>query len=385
MPVAQLRGHGDGPIHIVRFTTDGKYCLTGGNDRTARLWNPTRIDPAYRPPPPSNNASADNTHGAFVSSQEYYGRPKMSEHLPSALPMQTYADGHLHPVHCVAANATSTVLLSASDKTILATDLVTAQAKQKWWGHAGRIECVACLGGNPDGSNSTSGVGEEVYASASYDATVRLWDARSRSKEPLMILEEAKDAVTCVASGRGGEAQIVTSSVDGRMRTYDLRMAQLLAEDIGHPITSFSLASDGASVAASCLDGIVRLWDRCSPAGQLNSRKRVFRKLHSSHKSENYKVECSFSSDDRYVVSGSECGAVVVYPVDLDLDRGSRSDTSAASAPEATVLRRHKGPTCSVAACPQRARPWLTVSASYDGSAVVWASAEQHDCCTYDR
>jgi hypothetical protein len=46
---------------------------------------------------------------------------------------------------------------------------------------------------------------------------LRLWDSRSRSKDPLMILEDAKDAVTCVSSV-AGEAQIVTSSVDGKVR-----------------------------------------------------------------------------------------------------------------------------------------------------------------------
>lgn len=80
-----------------------------------------------------------------------------------------------------------------------------------------RIEYVACLGGG-DGSNNNAG--DDVYASASYDATVRLWDSRSRSKDPLMILEDAKDAVTCVASVPG-EAQIVTSSVDGKVCFFD--------------------------------------------------------------------------------------------------------------------------------------------------------------------
>lgn len=112
----------------------------------------------------------------------------------------------MHPVHSVAANPSSTTLLSCSDKTLVCTDLVTAQVKQKWWGHVARIEYVACLGGDAD----------DVYASASYDATVRLWDSRSRSKDPLMILEDAKDAVTCVGSV-SGDAQIVTSSVDGKV------------------------------------------------------------------------------------------------------------------------------------------------------------------------
>jgi len=145
VPVAELRGHEDGPIHIVRFTADGKYCITGSNDRTVRLWNPTRIDPAYRPPPPPS-ASGTNTSSSssFISSQEYYGGRRVdgrldskqlqNQHLPSALPMQTYTDGNIHPIHCIDTNSSSTILLSASDKTLFATDLVTAQCKQKWWG-----------------------------------------------------------------------------------------------------------------------------------------------------------------------------------------------------------------------------------------------------------
>ncbi|KAL7531355.1 hypothetical protein ACHAXR_003993 [Thalassiosira sp. AJA248-18] len=380
VPVAELRGHEDGPIHIVRFTADGKYCITGAHDRTVRLWNPTRIDPAYRPPPPSTATAAaadNNTHGAYVSSQEYYGRPQQhQQQLPSALPMQTYADGHLHPIHSIATNSSSTTLLSASDKTLLATDLITAQTKQKWWGHSARIEYVTCLGGGANdtssATNNNSGSnGEEVYATASYDSTVRLWDARSRSKEPLMILDQAKDAVTCVAAGKGGEAQIITSSVDGKIRTYDLRTAQLITEDIGEPITSFSITTDGESIAASCLDGIIRLWG-------LNTiqKSRVFQKLHP--RSKNYKVECTFTANDEYLISGSECGALAIYPVG---DSNRYHDTTTTTKGEATILKRHKGPTVSVAACPQITRPWLVVSASYDGSAIVWASQAQYDCC----
>jgi mitogen-activated protein kinase organizer 1 len=367
-PIAQLRGHADGPIHIIRFTSDGNYCLTGGNDRTVRLWNPTRVDPAYRPPL-SNK----------LSSQEYYARQysesyggdessmQLQQNLPSALPMQTYAEGHVHPVHAITTNSSSTVLLSSSDKTLIATNLVTAQTVQKWWGHTARIEFVTCLGGGGENNNNNN-IGEEIYASASYDATVRLWDARSKSKEPLMILDDAKDSVSCVSSGGKGVAQIVTSSVDGKIRTYDLRIGQLITEDISHPITSFAVSNDCGSVAASCLDGIIRLFDKYNRFHRIDDRKKIFQKFHTLHISGNYKLECAFTSNDDYVISGSECGAVVVYPVRESLDGGR-------------VLRRHKAPTCSVTSCPQSSRPWLIASASYDGSAVVWASQEEADLC----
>jgi len=362
-PVAQLRGHADGPIHIIRFTGDGNYCLTGGNDRTVRLWNPTRVDPAYRPPLSTK-----------LSSQEYYARQysqsygddestqQQQQHIPSALPMQTYSEGHVHPVHAITTNSSSTMLLSSSDKTIIATNLVTAQTVQKWWGHTARIEYVACLGG---GGDVKKNVGEEIYASASYDATVRLWDARSKSKEPLMILDDAKDSVSCIKSGG---SDIITSSIDGNIRTYDLRTGKLITEDVSHPITSFAVSNDGRSIASSCLDGVIRLFDKYNSLHRIDARKKVFQKFHSLHKSGNYKLECAFTSNDEYVVSGSECGAVVVYPVQDSVEGGS-------------MLRRHTAPTCSVTCCPQSARPWLIASASYDGSAIVWASQEEaHHC-----
>lgn len=361
-PVAQLRGHADGPIHIIRFTSDGNYCITGGNDRTVRLWNPTRVDPAYRPPMSTK-----------LSSQEYYARQygggesvqQEQQYLPSALPMQTYSEGHVHPVHAITTNSSSTILLSSSDKTLIATNLVTAQTLQKWWGHTARIEYVACLGGGGDHNNNT---GEEIYASASYDATVRLWDARSKSKEPLMILDDAKDSVSCVSSGGKGVAQIITSSIDGKIRTYDLRNGQLITEDMSHPITSFAVSNDGRSIASSCLDGVIRLFDKYNSNHRIDARKKVFQKSHSLHKSGNYKLECAFTSNDAYVVSGSECGAVVVYPGQDSMKEGR-------------ILRRHTAPTCSVTCCPQSSRPWLIASASYDGSAIVWASREEANVC----
>ena len=360
VPVAQLRGHDPGPVHIVRFTSDGRYCLTGSSDRTVRLWNPTRVDPAYRPPVPGG-ASRAGTVGAFVSAQEYYGGGPSGggegDELPSALPMLSYSDGHMHPVSAISTNPSSTVLLSATDKTLLATDMVTAQNKSRFWGHSARIESVCS-------------VGEEIYATASYDSTVRLWDARSRSKEPLAVLEEAKDAVTCVKPTKR-TPQLVTSSVDGKVRTYDMRTAQVIAEDAGQPVTSFSTTSDELTIAASCLDDVIRVWE-CPDAYNVGGKKKVQRKLHSYHRSEKFRVECDVTSDDKHCVSGSECGNVAVYPLG--------ADDFDCSPEEATVLKRHTGPTCSVAACPDRKRPWLVVSASYDGTAVVWASQAQYDC-----
>ena len=384
-------------------TADGKYCITGANDRTVRLWNPTRIDPVYK----HNNSSFVKNN----ASQNFNGGGQSplasSRVLPSALPIQTYTDGHVHPIYALTTDRASTVLLSASERTLLSTDLVTAQAKRRFWGHTARIEYVACLGGensNADDDAAAYGLGEEIYASASYDSTIRLWDSRSRSNDPLMILTDAKDAVTCVApapnTGQGSEAQIITSSVDGRMRTYDLRMARLITEDITSgeeecnrvPITSFSLSSCthgdyGSLVAASCLDGIIRIWNRVGSSSTNddgmrldNNRKtkRRVHKLHSYHTSDKYKIGCAFTSDNKYIISGSECGGVAVYSVPENIEKSVRGRNDYGGT---ATLNCHVGPTCSVATCPMISRPSLVLSACYDGTAIVWTSREKYDSC----
>jgi WD40 repeat protein len=197
------------------------------------------------------------------------------------------------------------------------------------------------------------------------------------------------------------------------MRTYDLRMARLVTEDVSHPITSFSISNDGKSFAASCLDGIVRLWDneyhgrdaddddddddgRSSTVHRSSvrlRRKRIYQKLHSHHVCKNYRVECAFTSDDANVITGSECGGVGVYPIvnrDDDARASSEYGTGAAgrraklsfagSRSTARTLLAHAGPTCSVAACPHKSRPWLVLSSSYDGTTLVWASGRHRDC-----
>ncbi len=67
------------------LAADGKYCLTGGHDRTVRLWNPLRLDPAF--PPPVRDAFA----GKGGSDVERRAALQLRD-IPRALPIQTYRD-----------------------------------------------------------------------------------------------------------------------------------------------------------------------------------------------------------------------------------------------------------------------------------------------------
>ena len=69
-----------------------------------------------------------------------------------------------------------------------------------------------------------------MVVSGSYDATVRLWDCKSQITKPIQVLEEARDSVSSLhVLGH----EIVTGSVDGTVRVYDLRMGMMFVDVIG--------------------------------------------------------------------------------------------------------------------------------------------------------
>lgn len=307
---------------------DGKYAITGGNDRTVRLWNPTRIDPGY------------------VGGKEKYddGPP------PPALPIQTYSDGHSHPVAAVAVDPQSTTLVSTSDRTVVVSDIVSKRVKRRFHSHSDRVNAVACSD-NAD-----------LIVSSGYDSKVCLFDGRSWNATPIQTLEEAKDSVTAVsvwqqqqgssAAGAGATAEIITASVDGVVRYYDLRMGQIRCDDVGDAITGLALTKDGHCAAISCLDGTIRLVER--KTGEL------LHQYSGAHKAGKYGLQVSFTADDCNVVSGSEDGSVVLY----DVVEGNATQT----------LKRHTRPVCAVAAHPKREQTSVVISGGYDGSAIVWAN-----------
>jgi mitogen-activated protein kinase organizer 1 len=63
------------------------------------------------------------------------------------------------------------------------------------------------------------------------------------------------------------ESKILTGSVDGKIREYDLRAGQLTMDTLGEATTSVTYTRDGQFVVASCADATVRLID--THAGEL--------------------------------------------------------------------------------------------------------------------
>ncbi|XP_066913209.1 WD repeat domain-containing protein 83-like [Clytia hemisphaerica] len=236
-------------IRAVRFNFDGEYCMTCGSDKSVKLWNPYKN-----------------------------------------ILLKTYSGHGYEVLDCASSTDNSRLASCSADKTVVLWDVATGQVVRKYRGHLGRVNCVKF--NSPDSS---------VILSGSYDATVRCWDCRSRSLEPIQIIDDAKDSISSL---QVTENEILTGSVDSYSRIYDIRKGQLREDCMGESITSISITNDGQCILASLLASSIKLIDKDN-GSVLNSFE--------GHVNKEYKVDSCVSSNDTHVMSGSEDGCIYFW------------------------------------------------------------------------
>ncbi|KAK4057111.1 hypothetical protein OIO90_002011 [Microbotryomycetes sp. JL221] len=194
-----------GPVNCCVYNSGANYFLTGGQDRTIKLWNPS-----------------------------------------SGLEIKTYS-GHTYEVLGVCCAPDNTRFASCGgDKNVYLWNVATGDQLKRFQGHLAKVNSVAF---NGDAS---------ILASGSFDASVRLWDIKSQQRLPIQVLEDSKDSIMSVCmSGHF----VMTGSVDGNVRTYDLRQGQLRTDYFENPVTSLTLTNDSTMVLVSTLDSHLRALD----------------------------------------------------------------------------------------------------------------------------
>jgi mitogen-activated protein kinase organizer 1 len=287
-------GH-SGSVLVAKFDRNGEYFMSGGADKTIRLWS--------------------------------------SASPSSSTPIQGYL-GHSWEIADLAiAQDNATFTSCGGDRAVFYWDTSVGRIIRRFHGHHQRINTVAF--------NEPC----NVIASGSYDASVRLWDTRSASSRfPIQVLDDAKDSVSSVhILGH----LIMTGSIDGGVRVYDLRQAQMCLDKLVEPVTSVRLTGDTKCLLASCLDSTVRLIDR-SDGTVLNT----FR----GHANKEYRISSTFTPTDSHVLSGSEDGHVYIWDF--------------VSAQVVRKLSGHSATVSSVDYHPTRA---ACLSASFDGTIRYWS------------
>lgn len=212
--------------------------------------------------------------------------------MPQGRLIQTY-EAHGYEVLSLAVSSGNTSFVSGGgDRAVFLWDVASAVTMRRFGGssahgHTSRVNCVAFAGD-----------ADALVVSGGFDTTVRLWDARSSSAKPIQVLDEARDAITCLAM-RGPE--VVAGSVDGRVRSYDVRMGRCTTDVISGAsgVTSVSVTRDGRAMLVGSLDSKLRLMDRDD-----GSCLRAY--ADAGWRNEELRLQSILGGKEKYVLVGDE-------------------------------------------------------------------------------
>lgn len=180
-----FKGH-TGPILCLALSADGKKVLSGGQDRTIRIWDAGSGKELAKLEGHSEAVAgvAFSRDGKNVLSGSHDRTLRFWDAETGKEIMKL--EGHTDQITSVAISPDAKKAISGSrDKTVRLWDLPGRKELHTFTGHEGRVNCVTIA---PDGKTAASG---------SHDRTVRLWDLDKLQQAHK--IEGHKGEVLCVA------------------------------------------------------------------------------------------------------------------------------------------------------------------------------------------
>ncbi|KAM9970288.1 hypothetical protein ACTFIR_002138 [Dictyostelium discoideum] len=262
-----------GSVTVVKYNSDGGYCLSGSSDKSIKLYNVSK--------------------GSMIHSFEEHG----------------YGIGDL------VSTSDNKQLFSCAEKQLYQWDIASGQVIRRFQNAHNDTITSVCV--NLDST---------LLFSGSSDRLVKAWDLRTKSINPVQILDDSKDTITSIivneqtithnhshghSHGNNNnqphthtQKEVITSSVDGCIRTYDVRMGTLVTYEDTIPISSVSITKDKKCFIASCTDETVKLID-------IDSYETL--REYKGHKNKVYKINSCSNFDDSLIISGSEDNDFYIY------------------------------------------------------------------------
>jgi RNA polymerase sigma factor (sigma-70 family) len=241
------------PVKSVAFTPDGKRLVTGGYDQF-RVWD-TATGEEVRFPRGRGRATARAGYCVAVSAD---GKTLVSAgqqmiqvwDLARREKLRTM-EGPAGAIEALALSPDGKLIATAGrdkNKDIRLWELATGKAVRELQGHA---EAVLTLAFSPDG---------KALASGGYDGTVRLWDVTTGKETRRLSGHELW--VECVAFFPDGKL-LAVGSRDTTVRLWDVTTGKEARPPLrdGEAVIALALSPDGKTLATGGFGNRVRLWD----------------------------------------------------------------------------------------------------------------------------
>jgi WD40 repeat protein len=289
----EFRGH-TRRVNGVAMSGDGRTALSGGQDRTVRLWNVAtgkevrRV--AHDGPVEAVAMSGDGRYGLSGSDDKTV---RLWDFRPEHDVGMRRLEGHAGAIFTVAFGQGDQLALSGSaDKTIRVWDVATGQSSGLPLRHEGAVVAMATTGG------------DSVLAGCD-DGTLWLWDLKSRQRVRRM---KAPGRVLCVACSPFGN-RAISGHADGVLVVWDLDLGAEMGRLVGHGdlVRCAAILPDGRRALAGSQFGHMVLWD-------LETQAALYRSpLAASLSEQAGQLGVAVLADDRHALSADTDAMVCLW------------------------------------------------------------------------
>lgn len=291
----ELHAH-EGVIRTMKFSPDGQYLASGGEDGVVRVWRVTSVDSSCK------SLTTECSFSCKLKASNSFSVRKKSSHASVVIPNKVFQIhespvqefcGHTSDVLDLAWSKSNCLLSSSMDKTVRLWHVDCSNCIDVYY----HTNYVTCIQFNP--------IDENYIISGSIDGKVRIWGVSERRVADWV---DAQDVITAICYQPDGKGFIV-GSISGTCQFYESSGSQYELD-----------AKIRISKKKNSITGIQFSHD-ASPKVMITSKGskvRIFDENGDVHKYKGFRnsggqISASFTSSGHHIISVGEDSRVYVW------------------------------------------------------------------------